>query len=79
MAFMVRPITKQDMKEEIQEQLTEQTEKLRQLGEKISESAQNLSRATNEYVQENPWKTIAIAAAVGFVAGMLITRGRDED
>jgi ElaB/YqjD/DUF883 family membrane-anchored ribosome-binding protein len=77
---MVRPFRKEDMKENIQEQLAAQSEQLQQLGERISETAKKVSAATNEYVQDNPWKTIAIAAGVGFLIGAMVMRGgRDED
>ena len=76
---MVRQINKEDMKSEIQDQLSEHAEKLQELGERISETAQKISGATNRYVQENPWKTIAIAAGVGFLLGMVMRRGSDED
>ena len=32
------------------------------------------AKATDEYVQENPWKSVGIGAAVGVVIGMLIAR-----
>lgn len=32
------------------------------------------ARATDEYVHENPWPSIGIAAAVGLVVGVLVGR-----
>lgn len=32
------------------------------------------AKATDEYVHENPWKSIGIAAGVGLVVGLLIGR-----
>ena len=32
------------------------------------------ARATDEYVHENPWKAVGIAAGVGFLVGLLISR-----
>ena len=32
------------------------------------------ARATDEFVHENPWRAVGIAAAVGFVLGVLISR-----
>ncbi|HCI13500.1 MAG TPA: DUF883 domain-containing protein, partial [Gallionellaceae bacterium] len=34
------------------------------------------AKVTDEYVHENPWKAVGIAAGVGLVIGMLISRGR---
>lgn len=76
---MVRPIRKEDMKSDLQEQLAEQTEQLHQLGERISETAKKVSQATNDYVQDNPWKTIGIAAGIGFLIGMMVMRGGSSE
>jgi len=65
------------MKEEIQDQLEEHSEKLQELGERFGETAKKFSQATSDYVQENPWQTIAIAAGVGFLIGMLVMRDKD--
>ncbi|WP_293765010.1 DUF883 family protein [uncultured Aquitalea sp.] len=32
------------------------------------------AKATDNYVHENPWKSIGIAAGVGFLLGMLVSR-----
>ena len=36
-------------------------------------------RATDEYVRENPWQVLAIAAAVGLALGFLIAHSSDSD
>lgn len=38
------------------------------------EKAKAVGRATDDYVHENPWKSVGIAAGVGFVIGLLIGR-----
>jgi ElaB/YqjD/DUF883 family membrane-anchored ribosome-binding protein len=42
----------------------------------VSDKAKDLSAATDRYVQDNPWKTVAIAAIVGCILGFLM-RPRD--
>jgi ElaB/YqjD/DUF883 family membrane-anchored ribosome-binding protein len=32
------------------------------------------ARATDEYVHENPWRSIGFAASLGVVVGLLISR-----
>ena len=32
------------------------------------------AKATDEYVKDNPWKSVGLGAAVGVVIGMLIAR-----
>ena len=40
----------------------------------VSEKAKVAARATDEYVHENPWQSIGIAAGVGFLVGLLVSR-----
>ena len=44
------------------------------LEEAVVEKTKVAAKATDEYVQENPWKSVGIAGAVGVVIGMLIAR-----
>jgi ElaB/YqjD/DUF883 family membrane-anchored ribosome-binding protein len=57
---------------------------LRQAKARVIEIEQDLAararaaaQATNEYVHENPWPSIGVAAGAGFVVGLLIGRRRD--
>jgi len=36
--------------------------------------ARMATRATNHYLHENPWQGMAVAAVLGFVAGLLMNR-----
>lgn len=38
------------------------------------ETVVDAAKATDEYVKENPWKSVGLGAAVGVVIGMLIAR-----
>jgi len=40
----------------------------------VVEKTKEAARATDEYVHENPWKSVGLGAAVGVVVGMLIAR-----
>jgi ElaB/YqjD/DUF883 family membrane-anchored ribosome-binding protein len=42
--------------------------------ETIVEKSKIAAKATDEYVHENPWKSIGLSAAVGLVIGLLIGR-----
>lgn len=42
--------------------------------ETIVEKSKVAAKATDEYVHENPWKSIGLSAAVGLVIGLLIGR-----
>ena len=39
---------------------------------KVSDTARNVGHATDEYVHENVWSSIAMAAVVGCVVGYLL-------
>ena len=36
--------------------------------------AKDAARATDEYVHGHPWQAVGVAAAVGFVVGLLVSR-----
>jgi ElaB/YqjD/DUF883 family membrane-anchored ribosome-binding protein len=40
----------------------------------VVEKAKEAGHATDEYVHDNPWKSVGIAAGIGFVVGLLIGR-----
>ncbi len=63
-------------KTESQSTVNETTEKLRQMGENVSQRAQDMTQTTTRYMSENPWITVAIAAATGLIIGLLV-KNRD--
>ena len=40
----------------------------------IRDKAREAARATDDYVHENPWRSLGIAAGAGLVVGLLIGR-----
>jgi ElaB/YqjD/DUF883 family membrane-anchored ribosome-binding protein len=38
------------------------------------EKGKEVAQTTDEYVHENPWKAVGIAAGVGLIVGMLVSR-----
>jgi len=48
--------------------------KLEDLHEDIVEKGREAVKATDDYVQENPWKAVGIAAGIGLVIGLLVSR-----
>jgi ElaB/YqjD/DUF883 family membrane-anchored ribosome-binding protein len=49
-------------------------DRLIEIEEDAVEKVKGAAKATDAYVHENPWKAIGIAAGVGFVLGMLVSR-----
>jgi ElaB/YqjD/DUF883 family membrane-anchored ribosome-binding protein len=60
----------------IQENLAVAKERLAEAQNKAIEKTRAAAKATDEYVHENPWKSVGIAAGAGLIIGMLISRGR---
>lgn len=63
-------------RERIQDSLTAAKARLADAEEAMLEKTRQAARATDEYVHDNPWRAVGIAAGVGLVVGMLISRGR---
>ena len=62
------------VRERAQESLRAAKERLAEAGADLEARARAAARSTDEYVHQNPWTAIAIAAGVGFIAGMLSRR-----
>ena len=61
-------------RERIQESLRAAKDKLSRAEEAVVDKTKAAARATDDYVHEHPWGAVGIAAAVGLVTGMLISR-----
>ena len=49
-------------------------DKLEDLQGDLLEKGKAATKAADEYVHENPWKAVGIAAGVGLIVGLLISR-----
>ena len=61
-------------RERIQESLRVAKDKLSRAEEMMFDKTKAAARATDDYVHDHPWGAVGIAAAVGLVIGMLISR-----
>ena len=61
-------------RERIQASLASAKLKLTDAERAAVEQARKAARATDEYVHENPWRAVGIAAVAGLVLGVLISR-----
>jgi ElaB/YqjD/DUF883 family membrane-anchored ribosome-binding protein len=57
-----------------QENLRAAKERLRDAEQLAEDKARAAARAADEYVQDHPWQSVGVAAAIGIVIGMLIAR-----
>lgn len=60
----------------IEENLVVAKERLAVAERMVIEKTKEAATATDEYVHDNPWQAIGVAAGVGLLVGMLISRGR---
>lgn len=64
------------VRERIQVHLASTKERLAEAEQAVVARAKQAAHVTDEYVHDNPWKAVGIAAGVGLIIGMLIGRGR---
>ena len=58
----------------VEESLAATKKRLADLEQGLIEKTKAAARATDELVHEHPWQAVGIAAAVGFLLGMLTSR-----
>ncbi len=63
-----------ELRTEVESKLLAAKLRLQELEGVAIDSARAAKKATNEYVHENPWQAVGIAAAVGLVVGLLMNR-----
>ena len=61
-------------RERIQASLATAKVKLAEAERVALEQAKKAAKATDEYVHEHPWHAVGIAAGIGFILGLLISR-----
>ena len=63
-----------DLRSQVEAKLLAAKLRLQEIEGEAVDRARVAARVTNDYVHDNPWQAIGIAAAVGFVAGLLMNR-----
>ena len=63
-----------ELRSRIQDRLTAARARLAEVEQAVVARAKATAKATDQYVHENPWKAVGIAAAIGFTLGVLISR-----
>ena len=63
-----------EVRARLREKLAGAKVKLQELEAAVVEKTKAAARATDEYVHENPWKAVGIAAGAGFLVGLLVNR-----
>ena len=63
-----------DLRERLSLRLRDAKERLVDLEAAVVEKTKAAARATDDFVHEEPWKAVGVAAAVGLALGVLIGR-----
>jgi ElaB/YqjD/DUF883 family membrane-anchored ribosome-binding protein len=63
-----------DLRAQVEAKLLAAKLRLQELQGEAVDRARDAAHATDDYVHDNPWQAVGVAAAVGFVVGMLMTR-----
>jgi ElaB/YqjD/DUF883 family membrane-anchored ribosome-binding protein len=62
------------VRERMQENLSRAKVKLAQVENIVIDRTKQAAHAADQYVHENPWAAVGVAAGVGFLLGLLIGR-----
>lgn len=63
-----------ELGEKLRVKLRSAKEKMGDVQEIVADRAKAAARATDDFVHDNPWKSVGIAAAAGFLIGLLVNR-----
>jgi ElaB/YqjD/DUF883 family membrane-anchored ribosome-binding protein len=64
----------QEVRARAEESLRQAKVRLSAVEEEAMRRARELAGAADEYVRDNPWQSVGIAAGIGLVVGMLLSR-----
>jgi ElaB/YqjD/DUF883 family membrane-anchored ribosome-binding protein len=64
----------QEVRARAEESLRQAQTRLTALEDEALQRAKEVADATEEYVRENPWQSVGIAAGVGLLVGLLLSR-----
>ncbi len=63
-----------DLRAQVETKLRTAKLKLQDMQDDAMDRAKATARATDEYVRDNPWQALGVAAALGVLVGLLIGR-----
>jgi ElaB/YqjD/DUF883 family membrane-anchored ribosome-binding protein len=64
----------QEVRARAEESLRQARSRLTVIEDEAMQRAREVADATEEYVKENPWQAVGIAAGVGLLVGLLVSR-----
>ncbi len=64
----------QEVRVRAEQSLRQAQARLSQVEDEALRHAREMAEATEEYVRENPWQSVGVAAGVGLLLGLLLSR-----
>lgn len=64
----------QEVRARAEESLRQAKVRMTEVEEEAMRRAREIADATDEYVRQNPWQSVGVAAGIGLVLGLLIAR-----
>ena len=68
----------ENLTEQIQEGIRKGTYTWNEIQDTVMSKTREAAATTDQYVHENPWKVIGIAAGLGFVLGLIMAPRSDD-
>lgn len=62
------------LRTKLEDSIRSATEHVLEAEQLVVDRTKDAARATDRFVQDNPWKTAGIAAAIGLLIGLLVSR-----
>ena len=63
-----------DLRSQVESKLLQAKLRLQEIEGTAVDHAKAAARATDDYVRDNPWQAVGIAAAIGFLLGLVVSR-----
>jgi len=63
-----------DLRTQVESKLLHAKLRLQEMEGAAVDNAKAAARATDDYVHDNPWQAVGIAAAIGFLLGLVVSR-----
>jgi ElaB/YqjD/DUF883 family membrane-anchored ribosome-binding protein len=63
-----------DLRSQVETKLRSAKSRLADMHGDAMDNAKAAARATDDYVRDNPWQAIGVAASIGFLVGLVVSR-----
>jgi ElaB/YqjD/DUF883 family membrane-anchored ribosome-binding protein len=63
-----------DLRSQVESKLLQAKLRLQEIEGAAMDHAKAAARATDDYVHDNPWQAVGVAAAIGFLLGLVVSR-----